>query len=135
MRDLVDKEALRATLKQKQLDAADGAPLAISIQPQDRRVQARRRLAERSNSVAARVLQDLGLTMIGREVGRAVKEVAGRDNRSASIELVHKHVNDSLGINKKQRSSISLEQAEKALAELDAIGDEVVAAIRKGRAD
>ncbi len=133
VRDLVDKEALRATLKQKQMDAADGAPLAMPVQPQDRRKQARKRLAERSNSVAARVLQDLKLTMIGREVGRAVKEVAGRDNRAAAIELVHKYVNDHLGINKKQRASISLEQAEKALAALDALGDEVVAAINKGR--
>ena len=115
------------------MDAADGAPLAMPIQPQERRKQARKRLAVRSKSVAARVLQDLKLTMIGREVGRAVKEVAGRDNWAAAIELVHKYVNDLLGINKKQRASISLEQAEKALAALDALGDEVVAAINNGR--
>lgn len=132
LRDVVSKEALRATLREKQLDAADGAPVGGPVQPQDRRVQARKRLVERSNAVAARVLQDLKLTVVGREVGRAVREVAGRDNRSAAIELMHKYVNDRLGIDKKQRATISLEQAESALAALDSIGDEVVAAIKKG---
>lgn len=132
VRDLIDKEALRATLKQKQMDGADGAPLTMPVQPQAKRVQARKRLAERSSSVAARVLQDLGLSAVGREVSRAVKEVAGRPNRAASIELVHKYVNDHLGIDKKQRDTISLEQAQRALAALDSIGDDVVAAIKKG---
>lgn len=132
LRDVVDREALRATLRQKQMDADNSAPVGGPVQPQDRRVQARKRLVERSNAVAARVLQDLNLSMVGREVGRAVKDVAGRDNRSATIELMHKHVNDLLGINKKQRAAISLEQAESALAALDSIGDDVVAFIKKG---
>lgn len=132
VRDLIDKEALRATLKQRQILEADAAQYAIHVQPQARRVQARKRLAERSNAVAARVLQDLKLTMVGREVGRSVKEVAGRDNRSAAIELIHKHVNEHLAISKKHRASISLQQAENALAALDSIGDQVVAVIKKG---
>ena len=130
--DLISKENLRTTLKQKQMDAESGPQTAVPIQPQARRVQARKRLVERSKAVAARVLQDLKLSPVGREVGRAVKEVAARDNRSASIELIHRHVNDFLGIDKNQRNSISSEQAERAFSALDSIGDNVVAAITKG---
>lgn len=132
LRDVVGKETLRSTLRLKQADAYDGAPVGLPVQPQDRRVQARKRLAERSNAVAARVLRDLKLAMVGREVGHAIRDVAGRDNRSASIELMHKHVNDYLGISRKQRASISLAQAESALAALDSIGDEVATLIKNG---
>lgn len=130
VRDLVNPETLRATLRQKQQDRpSDFVPV---IQPQARRVQARKRLAERTGSVAARVLQDLGLSPIGREVGKAVKTVAGRDNRAATTELMHRHVNEFLGIDKKKRATMSGDQAEKALAALDTIGDQVRRIIQAG---
>lgn len=130
LRDLVDKETLRATLRQKQQDQPSKfVPVA---QPQARRVQARKRLAERTGSVSARVLQDLRLSPVGREVGRAVKTVSGRDNRSAVTELMHRQVNAFLEINSKMRGTISGEQAEKALAALDTIGDQVRQVIKTG---
>jgi hypothetical protein len=55
-------------------------------------------LRERTGSVAARVLRDLGLSPVGREIGKAMKAVSGRDNRAASIELMHRRVNEYLGI-------------------------------------
>ena len=133
VRDVVDINVLRTTLKQKQTDAPAGEPIPLPVQPQDKRVQARKRLNERSKAVAARVLQDLKVSAVGREIGNGVKDVAGRDNRAASIELVHKYVNDHLGVDKKKRGDLSLEQAESALESLDAIGDQVVAAVKKAK--
>lgn len=122
-------EQLREILRQKQNEMQPG-PVPIAVQPQARRVQARKRLAERTNSVAARVLTDLKLSPVGWEVGRFLPVVARRDNRSAAIELMHREVNDFLGIDKKSRSTISGDQAERALVALDEVGDKVKAAIQ-----
>jgi excisionase family DNA binding protein len=131
VRDVVDEETLRAKLREMQQDQPGN--FVPGVQPQARRVQARKRLAERTGSVAARVLQDLDLSPVGREVGRAVKTVAGRANRAAVTELMHRHVNEFLGIDKKQRATISGDQAEKALVALDSIGDQVRQVIKAGR--
>jgi hypothetical protein len=131
VRDVVEQEVLRITLRQKQQDnVGESAP--ILVQPQAKRVQARKRLAERAGAVAGRVLQDLALSPVGREVGRIVKTVSGRDNRAATIELMHRHVNEFLEIERNQRADISGEQAERALESLDAIGDRVRELIRAG---
>jgi superfamily II DNA or RNA helicase len=130
VRDVVDQETLRAKLRKIQRDQPGG--FVPVVQPQARRVQARKRLAERTGSIAARVLQDLGLSPVGREVGRAVRTVSGRANRAAATELMHRHVNEFLGIEKRKRSTISGDQAEKALAALDAIGDQVRQVIKTG---
>ena len=123
--DLMSRDELRDRLRKRQ-KAAPEQFVAAPVQPQRRRVQARKRLSERSRSVSARVLQDLGLTPMGREVGQAIKTVRGRDNRSAMIELMNRHVNEHLGIDRAQRGKITAQQAEDALEALDALGDEVV---------
>ena len=123
LRDLITKDALRATLRQKQKDKS--VDTSHFVQPQKRRVQARRRLAERTASVAARVLKDLRLVPVGREISKAVNIVSGRPNLAAATELMHRHVNAFLGIKKNQRGTISAQQAEKALVSIDSIGDEV----------
>ena len=127
--DLMSRDELRTRLRERQKVEPDQFASA-PIQPQRRRVEARRRLNERSRSVAARVLQDLGLSPMGRQVGRAIKTVRGRDNQSATIELMNRRVNEYLGIDRAQRGKLSAEQAEAALAALDTLGDEVVREIR-----
>lgn len=130
--DLMSREELRARLRERQKVEPEQF-VAAPIQPQRRRVQARKRLNERTRSVAARVLQDLGLSPMGREVGRAIKTVRGRDNLSATIELMNRRVNEHLDIDRAQRGKISAEQAEDALAALDTLGDEVVREVRSHR--
>ena len=127
--DLMSRDELRDRLRERQ-KAEPEQFVASPVQPQRRRVQARKRLNERARSVAARVLQDLGLSPMGREVGRAIKTVRGRDNRSATIELMNRRVNEHLGIDRAQRGKISAEQAEDALVALDTLGDEVVREVR-----
>lgn len=127
--DLIDRETLRNQLRTLQQDDEEpGAPLPVS--PQRRRQQARRRLNERSKSVAARVLQDLGMSPVGRDLGQSIKAVAGRPNLQAAIELMHSEVNRFLSIPRSQRDRISAAQAESAFEELDRIGDGIVARVR-----
>ena len=127
--DLMSRDELRDRLRVRQKTELEPF-MAAPVQPQRRRVQVRKRLSERAGSVAARVLQDLGLSPMGREVGRAIKTVRGRDNLSAAIELMNRRVNEHLGIGRAQRGKISAEQAEDALAALDTLGDEVVQEVR-----
>jgi len=96
-------------------------------------VQARKRLNERAKSVANRILQELGFSSVGREIGQAIKQVRGQANRSAIIELMNKKINQHLGIGTKARGSISADQAEDALAALDMLGDEIRDEIKANR--
>ena len=97
-----------------------------TCQPSATPAEARRRLAERSQSVAARLLVDLGLGVNGRQLSRA----AGRGhqpNRQAAIALMHERVNDFIGIDPGMRGDISGDQAAAALEQLDLLADEIVA--------
>ena len=132
--DLMSRDELRERLRAREATVAEEF-VAAPVQPQRRRVQARKRLNERARSVSARVLRDLGLSPVGREVGRVIETVRGRDNRSAVIELMHRRVNEYLGIKAKQRGKISAVQAEDALAALDELGDKVVGDFEDARED
>lgn len=124
---ITDREAFRANLldqQQEQQPRADHEPIPAS--PQRRRQETRRRLAERSNSVATRILADLGLGATGRQLSRA----SGRghqSNRQTAIALMHERVNDFIGIDPGMRADISGDQAATALNELDALADQIVA--------
>lgn len=119
----VDREAFREQLRHAQPPLPDYESIPVS--PQRRRQQARRRLAERSRSVAARILKDLGVGRDGRELSRA----AGRgyqSNLQAAISLVNQRVNEYIGIDAGMRSEISADQAVGAYDQLDHLGDELV---------
>jgi DNA repair protein RadD len=135
LRDLVQKDQLRETLRKKQQEISAVASTAdLPVQPQARRVQARKRLSQRTNSVVARILKDLGLTPSGREVGRREKKVGGRDNRAAVTALLNKAINEHLGIASGSRRSPGADDNEDALAALDMLGDRVRNAL-KGETD
>ena len=125
---LTDRETLREALrKQHNTDTVDYQEIPVS--PQRRRQQARKRLEERSRSVAARVLADLGISPTGREFAR----VAGRGpkpNLPTAIALMHERVNDYLGIDPGMRDTISTDQAAAAFEHLDHLGDDLVAEYR-----
>ena len=104
----------------------------MPVQPQARRVQARKRLFQRTNSVVARILKDLGLAPSGREVGKRNKKVAGRDNRAAVSDLLNKAVNEHLGIASGGRKNPDSEDNEAVLAALDMLGDQVRDSLKKG---
>lgn len=131
---LLSRDELRKKLQESQeASSVDDAPEERLVQPQRRRVEARKRLNERSKAVGNRVLADLNLGAGGWEVGRAISSVRGQANRTAMIRLMSDRVNKHLGISSKQRSEISADQAEDALAALDQIGDQVHEEIKARR--
>ena len=128
LKAFLDRDTLREKLRRAQ-QAQSPAYESIPVSPQRRRREARRRLRERTQSVAARVLKDLGVGPNGRQLSRA----AGRGyqpNRQAAIALMHERVNDYIGIDAGMRSEISADQALAAFKQLDHLGDEVVAEYR-----
>lgn len=121
---LIDRETLRERLREQQgAETIEYEPIPVS--PQRRRQAARRRLADRSRSVAARIVSDLGISPTGRELSR----VAGRGNRpnlQTAFALMHDRVNDFIGIDPGMRSEIAGTQATTALEHLDELADELV---------
>lgn len=135
VRDLITKEQLRESLRQKQATGAVADTSSLPVQPQARRVQARKRLAQRTGSVVARILKDLGLTLSGREVGKIDKRVAGQNNRAAVTKLLNTTINQHLGIASGSRRNPGADDNEDALAALDMLGDQVRDSLKRRPAE
>lgn len=126
LRDVIAKDKLRETLRRKQAELSQVSSAGdLPVQPQARRVGARKRLSERTGSVVARILKDLKLSPAGREVGQRDKTVAGRDNRAAVTSLLNKAINEHLGIKSGSRRAPDAGDNEDALAALDMLGDNI----------
>ena len=67
LRDIITLDQLRDRLRAQRDTVQEEVPQPIPVAPQRRRRAARTRLTERTNSVAARVMQDLGIAH-GRDV-------------------------------------------------------------------
>jgi DNA repair protein RadD len=123
--NLVDRETLRQALRDHQATLA-AEPAGIPVSPQRRRRTARTRLRERTGSVAARILDDLNLARGGRDVAKALP---GGGPLASNVQyvtrLLSREINDFLGIKSRERGQLSKDQAERALDELDALGDQV----------
>lgn len=124
------REQLRDLLVSQQNAAPIQVPEELPVQPQDERRSLRKRLDERSRSVANRVLHDLKLSMAGRDVSRAIPEAAGKKNREALYILMHRAVNEFLGIKPGTRNDPEIEPLRDAYDQLDALGDQVRDAVR-----
>ena len=120
----VTKETLRAKLTQQQKELEE-QPNLIPPSPQRRRVTVQKRLFERTNSVVSRILKDLNLNAVGRDVGRVISEVRGKPNRDAISRLLNHEINAFLGIGRGKRKDPSADQMEQTFNNLDSIGDDV----------
>ena len=123
--DLIDREQLRTKLRQQHEALRVEAPQAIPVSPQKRRRAVRSRLVERTNSVAARVIQDLQLSRNGRDVAKAIPRGAMSTNVQAVTRLLQQAINDSVGIGVGERGTLSAAQYQLALDRLDDLGDRV----------
>lgn len=129
LRDVIDAEQLREKIRAQQREM-HREPQTIPVPPQARRRSARARLNERSRSVAARVLSDLGLSPAGREISRALGQ-RPCGNRQMLYSQIHNAVNERLGIASGRRGQLTAQQCEEAFDKLDELGDEVRDAIGK----
>lgn len=123
LRELIDADQLRERIRAQQ-SRMRRDPQTIPVPPQARRQSIRKRLNDRSRSVAARILTELELSPAGREVSRAL---GGRPaaNRQALYVEMHRAVNRRLGIKAGRRGELNARQCEEAYGQLDDIGDEV----------
>jgi len=132
--DIMNKDQARAMLKKAQEKVLGAqAHESIPVTPQRRRQGARKRLADRPKSVAARVLKELKLAPNGPDVARLAPEVKGANNLVALIRLVHKGVDEHLGITKNERNKPSANDAEATMEALDKIGDAIRDRLKKAR--
>lgn len=123
--DILSRDELRDRLLVQRQTAEPEMPQAIPVTPQRRRRAARTRLSERTNSVAARVMQDLGIARAGRDVAQAGLALGGVPNVQAVTRLLQREVNSFLGIGTGARGTLTADQTEAALQELDQLGDAV----------
>ena len=123
------RTVLRERLKAAQPAASEARAPEIPVPPQRARQTGRKRLNERTQSVANRVVSDLGFSLKGFDL---IKTIPGgrRTNYQAVLELLNKEVNLLLGQGSGTRGDISREQIDQAFAELDALGDRVRDRIR-----
>ena len=123
--DLVDRESLRQKLHGLHGTLA-AEPAAIPVSPQRRRRTARSRLRERTGSVAARILRDVGVSRQGREFAKALPGAGPMSSNAQYVtRLLNREINTYVGIGSGQRGELSSQQAERALEQLDALGDRV----------
>lgn len=123
--DLVDREQLRAKLREEHEMLKAEGPQAIPISPQKRRRATRDRLAQRTNSVVSRVLNDLQLSRNGREVAKALPRCGMVANVQAVTRQINGAINEALGIKSGKRGELRADQTQVAYEQLDDIGDQV----------
>ncbi|HEY4242067.1 MAG TPA: DEAD/DEAH box helicase family protein [Kofleriaceae bacterium] len=119
-----DREAFRERLRAAQPSKETPVAPATPVSPQRARQTGRVRLNERTKSVANRVLADLKLGHRGYDLMNVEK--GGRQhNLQVAIGLLGREVNTELGQPSGTRGEWSLDQVERGLANLDALGDRV----------
>jgi excisionase family DNA binding protein len=134
-RSFMSRDQARDMLKKAQERMLEGTPQAIPVTPQRRRQAARKRVADRPRSVAARVLKELGLSVNGFEVGKLVQAGRGAANLAAVIRLLNREINERLGVANNQRGDVPAADMEAVMNDLDAIGDAVTARIKSARSN
>lgn len=107
-------------------------PRPRPVQPQDRRRELQRRLDEEARTVASRVLEALNLAPNAIDLIRRMPELASsHNNLGATIRLMHRQVNESMGFPPNHRRELDIPELEKAIERLDELGDTVEARIRQ----
>lgn len=126
--DFVSREVLQDRLRQRRDAAPAEAPAPIPVSPQRRRQATRKRLAERTGSVVARILDDLGLSRPGREVAGGGLGTGPGPNAVTVTKLLNQQIREFTG---KKRENLTVGETEAAYQELDRFGDAVRDRIRE----
>lgn len=105
-------------------------PERLLVQPQERRKVLRRRLQEQTQSAANRVIEALGERPGGRRIA-LLGGTGAANNLGAVIALMHRAVNDHLGIESNERRDQDIESLERATNALDQIADAVQGQLRE----
>jgi DNA repair protein RadD len=104
-------------------------PERLIVQPQEHRKALRERLREQTQSAANRILEALDERPGGRRIA-LLGGTGAANNLGAVIALMHRAVNDHLGIDSDERLHQSTDALERGIADLDTIADRVQADLR-----
>ncbi len=119
----LDPEILQA-LQETRVTSEPTGPVAQPVQPQAHRQAIRHRLDEMSRVLALRICNEAGLSPGGRKLAAKGGTGAASDLQAVTI-LVHRAVNDHLGIPKAARRELSTEEIDTAINALEDIGNDV----------
>lgn len=105
-------------------------PREIPVTPQRRRQEMRRRLNERTRTLANRIVTAINASINGRNIALAYPELRSINNFAAVVQLVNRAVNSRLEAEGGTRGEIPFERLEEVLNQIDQIGDEVQAEVQ-----
>jgi DNA repair protein RadD len=125
----LDRDIIIALMDDRRADHPT-TPVARVVQPQARRQAQKALLAQRTNSVAKRICDATGLSLVGRRL--VARGGAGaRTDLHAVIILMNRAVNDHVGKPAATRPDWPIEDIENAMSNLEHIGDFVEAEVRR----
>ena len=109
---------------------AKGIVIEQPVQPQKERQVARQRLNERVNSGAKELLNELSISVPGRDLPRRFPQIRAINNLSAAIVLLNLQVQEFLGLGPNERDIATTEELKRAHDSMDKIIDAVAVKFR-----
>ena len=127
----IDRDEL-ARRRQQQRDAASEPhePVRLPVQPQEHRRFLRQRLREQTQALAGRICESLGEPPGGVRIA-FLGGTGAVNNLAAVIVMMHRAVNELLGIESRSRRDLTIEELEEAEPQLEEIADRIELELRE----
>ena len=127
----ITREELETRIRARsESSAAKGIVIEQPVQPQKERQLARQRLDERVKSGAKELLNELSISVTGRELPRRFPQIGATNNLGAAIVLLNMQVQEFLGLGSKERDIATTEELKRAHDSMDTIVDAVAVRFR-----
>lgn len=133
--DLIELGITREELESKILAKSDsstarGKVIEQPVQPQKERQLARQRLDERVRSGAKELLNELSISVTGRDLPRRFPQIGATNNLTAAVVLLNLQVREFLGSGANERDIATTEELKRAHDSMDAMIDAVAVKFR-----
>lgn len=127
----ITREQLESRILAKsESSTSKGIVIEQPVQPQKERQVARQRLVERVNSGAKELLNELSISVPGRDLPRRFPQIRAINNLSAAIVLLNLQVQEFLGLGPNERDIATTEELKRAHDSMDKIIDAVAVKFR-----
>lgn len=130
----ISREDLENKVRGAALSSAQrGAVIEQSVQPQRARLAARQRLNERVRSAAKELLNELKISVVGRDIPKLFPQTQATNNISGGIILLNLQVLEYLHLGSNERDIATTEQLIEAHDHMDDLIDAVAEKFRERR--
>ena len=127
----ITREELESRILAKSESAtAKGIVIEQRVQPQKERQIARQRLDQRVKSGSKELLNELSISVIGRDLPRRFPQIGATNNLAAAIVLLNMQVQEFLGLGPNERDIATTEDLKRAHDSMDTIIDAVAVKYR-----